>query len=132
MICPPTTRLVQALMNVVFFLNKLVYLHNAGDPQAEAMLATRALWFIPCLNPDAYVANEKDRPRGGGMVRKNRRVSGPRACEDETQARPTHPTTAITTGTAAGAGAGARAAAAAGAAAAAAGQRGDGPPVLTV
>jgi carboxypeptidase T len=34
------------------------------------------LYFVPCLNPDGYIFNETNNPKGGGLWRKNRRDNG--------------------------------------------------------
>jgi len=48
---------------------------NVGG--AAHLLKTRKLLFMPLANPDGYAWNEKRRPHGGGMKRKN----GARTCQ---------------------------------------------------
>lgn len=48
-------------------------LENYGkDPVTTFILDNRELYFLPVVNPDGYVYNEKTNPDGGGMWRKNR------------------------------------------------------------
>lgn len=47
-----------------------------GDEDAERLLQTRQIIFIPCSNPDGYEYNRQIAPGGGGMWRKNRRNNG--------------------------------------------------------
>jgi carboxypeptidase T len=49
--------------------------HYGADPEVTSLLDTRELTFVPVVNPDGYVCNESTDPDGGGMWRKNRRVS---------------------------------------------------------
>ncbi|MGA9115401.1 MAG: M14 family zinc carboxypeptidase [Bacteroidota bacterium] len=44
--------------------------------EANYLVTTREMWFIPVVNPDGYVYNQTTNPSGGGMWRKNRRNNG--------------------------------------------------------
>ncbi len=39
------------------------------------------MYFIPVVNPDGYVYNQSTNPNGGGMWRKNRRITGTPGCD---------------------------------------------------
>lgn len=45
------------------------------DPTIRYLVDNTEMYFIPCVNPDGYVYNEKMHPKGGGLWRKNRRVN---------------------------------------------------------
>ncbi len=62
-----------SVMLLMGFVEDIVRLHEAGEPGAAFLLASRELWFIPVINPDGYTFNESYRPGGGGMWRKNKR-----------------------------------------------------------
>ena len=64
------------------YMNLFYYMHwlceNYGiEEEATEILNTRELWFIPAINPDGLVFNEEIAPNGGGMQRKNRRLTCP-------------------------------------------------------
>ena len=61
------------------FIDKVLTGAAAGKEEYTTLLATRQLWFVPVVNPDAYEYNRVHHPRGGGMARKNRRPGG---CRD--------------------------------------------------
>jgi Zinc carboxypeptidase/Immune inhibitor A-like, MAM domain/Dockerin type I domain len=48
----------------------------ATDPDIQALVDNREIWFIACNNPDGYFHNEVIAPGGGGMWRKNRKDNG--------------------------------------------------------
>jgi len=60
---------------ILFFLWKLLELAESGDQQAEYLLQERSIWVIPMLNPDGWFFNYSRYPEGGGLWRKNRRVT---------------------------------------------------------
>jgi carboxypeptidase T len=60
---------------ILFFLWRLLELAESGDQQAEYLLSERAIWVIPVLNPDGWYFNYSRYPDGGGLWRKNRRVT---------------------------------------------------------
>ncbi len=45
------------------------------DPVLTFFVNEREIWLVPIVNPDGYLYNEATYPNGGGMWRKNRRVS---------------------------------------------------------
>ncbi len=54
----------------------LALVEDYGQESFSAYLVdNRETWFIPCVNPDGYVHNQNNRPDGGGMWRKNRRLN---------------------------------------------------------
>ncbi|MBX2817998.1 MAG: immune inhibitor A [Saprospiraceae bacterium] len=44
------------------------------DARIREIINETKLVFVPCLNPDGYLYNERTNPTGGGLWRKNRRV----------------------------------------------------------
>lgn len=51
-------------------------LENYGlDDEATYLLDNREMFFVPVVNPDGYVHNERTNPDGGGMFRGNRRFN---------------------------------------------------------
>lgn len=64
-----------SMMNLFFFMDYLLEHYNT-DPRIHDLVNSRALYFLPCVNPDGYVYNETSAPGGGGMWRKNRRDNG--------------------------------------------------------
>ena len=59
---------------LIYFLWDLLEKGKKGDAQAQYLLANRLLVMIPCLNPDGYAFNQEQKPQGGGLWRKNRRI----------------------------------------------------------
>lgn len=45
------------------------------DSNVTYIVNNREIWFVPVVNPDGYEYNRLNYPSGGGMWRKNRRVS---------------------------------------------------------
>ncbi|MBK6939362.1 MAG: zinc carboxypeptidase [Planctomycetes bacterium] len=63
-----------SMQSMIWFMHHL--LSNYGsDARITALVNERELWFVPVVNPDGYVFNEVTQPGGGGLWRKNRRVS---------------------------------------------------------
>jgi hypothetical protein len=63
------------MMTVMYFMVHL--LENYGtDPEVTYLVNNRELYFVPVINPDGYVYNEKMSPKGGGTWGKNRRNNG--------------------------------------------------------
>jgi len=61
----------EVLFGVIYHL-----VENYEDDEFVTHLVNdRQMWFLPCLNPDAYVFMERQNPDGGGAWRKNRRVN---------------------------------------------------------
>lgn len=64
-----------SMMNLFFFMQYLVENYDT-DPRIKELVDSRALYFLPCVNPDGYRYNEISQPGGSGMWRKNRRPNG--------------------------------------------------------
>ena len=65
----------QGMMAVLYFMFYL--LENYGtDPEVTYLVNNRELYFVPVVNPDGHIYNEKISPKGGGMWKKNRRDNG--------------------------------------------------------
>lgn len=58
-----------------FFIERLANFYGTW-PVETALVDSREMWFILCVNPDGYYHNEVIEPDGGGMWRKNRRDNG--------------------------------------------------------
>jgi len=58
---------------LVYFLQTLFTKSNQGDDEANFLLQNRRIWVIPVVNPDGYLYNQRNYPKGGGLWRKNRR-----------------------------------------------------------
>ncbi|MEL6924625.1 MAG: M14 family metallopeptidase, partial [Bacteroidota bacterium] len=65
-------REAMSMHQLIFFMWYLLE-HYDQHPEIREVIDQRALWFVPCVNPDGYVYNQKIEPKGGGMWRKNRR-----------------------------------------------------------
>lgn len=61
-------------MNLLFFMWYLLENYET-DQEVRGLVDHRELYFIPLVNPDGYLKNQRDHPSGGGMWRKNRRVN---------------------------------------------------------
>ena len=46
-----------------------------SDPEVTYLIDNREMYFVPIVNPDGYVQNESNFPTGGGLWRKNKRVT---------------------------------------------------------
>ena len=64
-----------SMMNLIYYMWYLLENYNS-DPDIQALVDNRELFFIPCINVDGYLYNEATNPNGGGMWRKNRRNNG--------------------------------------------------------
>ncbi len=58
------------VMNLMYFSYYLLENYNTDDI-AKYLVDNREMYFIPFVNPDGYRYNQKHRPNGGGMRRKN-------------------------------------------------------------
>ena len=58
------------VMNLMYFSYYLLENYNTDDI-AKYLVDNREIYFIPFVNPDGYRYNQKHRPTGGGMRRKN-------------------------------------------------------------
>ncbi len=45
----------------------------ATDKEIKGLVDNLEMYFVPCVNPDGYVANQSSNPNGGGMKRTNGR-----------------------------------------------------------
>ncbi|MBS1538847.1 MAG: immune inhibitor A [Bacteroidetes bacterium] len=58
---------------LIYFLWDLLEKAKAGNDEAQYLLANRVIYVIPMVNPDGYLFNYKNSPKGGGLWRKNRK-----------------------------------------------------------
>ncbi|MCX7863233.1 MAG: M14 family zinc carboxypeptidase [Bacteroidales bacterium] len=63
-------------MQQLFFLMYYLVENYANDTTIQYLVNNLEIYFIPCVNPDGYVYNNTTNPNGGGMHRKNCRVTG--------------------------------------------------------
>lgn len=63
-------------MEVLLYTIRYLLSNYGSDSLVTSLLSTRALYFIPVVNPDGYVYNQTTNPAGGGLWRKNRRPNG--------------------------------------------------------
>lgn len=61
-----------SLSQMIFYLWYLLENYDR-DPKVTAIINNTELYFIPCMNPDGYIINNRNAPNGGGMWRKNAR-----------------------------------------------------------
>jgi hypothetical protein len=59
------------LSQLVYYMWYLLENYDS-DPEVQGILDNTELYFIPVVNPDGYLYNEKTNPNGGGFWRKNR------------------------------------------------------------
>ena len=64
------------MMTLFYFMYYLLENYEKGDQRVRNIVENRELYFIPVANPDGYAYNQKNKPNGGGMHRKNRNGSG--------------------------------------------------------
>ncbi|PKA83895.1 putative secreted protein (Por secretion system target) [Ulvibacter sp. MAR_2010_11] len=60
------------LSQLVFYMWYLLE-NYATDPEIQSIVDNTELFFVPVLNPDGYLYNQKTDPNGGGFWRKNRK-----------------------------------------------------------
>ncbi|MEL6812854.1 MAG: M14 family zinc carboxypeptidase [Bacteroidota bacterium] len=60
------------LSQLVFYMWYLLENYDT-DPEIQSILDNTELYFVPVLNPDGYLYNQKTDPNGGGFWRKNRK-----------------------------------------------------------
>ncbi len=63
-----------SLSQLVFYMWYLLENYDS-DPEVQSIVNNTELFFVPVLNPDGYLYNEKTDPQGGGFWRKNRKNS---------------------------------------------------------
>lgn len=61
-----------SLSQLIFYMWYLLENYDS-DPEVQSIVDNTELYFIPVLNPDGYLYNEKTDPNGGGFWRKNRK-----------------------------------------------------------
>lgn len=63
-------------MQQLFFFMWYLLENYTSNTEIQYLLNHAELHFVLCANPDGYEYNRQNHPNGGGMWRKNRRVSG--------------------------------------------------------
>lgn len=63
-----------SLEAVLYYMWWLLENYNQ-NPEATWLVNNREIFFVPVVNPDGYVYNQTTNPNGGGLWRKNRRIS---------------------------------------------------------
>ena len=61
-----------SLSQLIFYMWYLLENYET-DPEVQSIVNNTELYFVPVVNPDGYLFNEKTDPNGGGFWRKNRR-----------------------------------------------------------
>ncbi len=61
-----------SLSQLVFYMWYLLENYET-DPQIKGIVDNTELYFVPVINPDGYLYNQKTDPNGGGFWRKNRK-----------------------------------------------------------
>lgn len=61
-----------SLSQLIFFMWYLLENYDSDD-EVKAIVDNTELYFVPVVNPDGYLYNEKTDPQGGGLWRKNRK-----------------------------------------------------------
>lgn len=61
-----------SLSQMIFYLWYLLENYQS-NPEIKYLINNTEMYFVPCVNPDGYKLNEKNKPNGGGMWRKNTR-----------------------------------------------------------
>ena len=60
-----------SMSQLIFYMWYLLE-NYADDPEVQSIVNNTELYFVPVINPDGYLYNEKTDPNGGGFWRKNR------------------------------------------------------------
>lgn len=63
-----------SLSQLIFYMWYLLENYNS-NPEIKAIVDNTELYFVPVVNPDGYLYNQKTDPNGGGFWRKNRKNS---------------------------------------------------------
>ncbi|MEZ4771790.1 MAG: M14 family zinc carboxypeptidase [Bacteroidia bacterium] len=63
-----------SLEAILYYMWWLLENYNQ-NPEATRLVNSREIFFVPVVNPDGYVYNQTTNPNGGGLWRKNRRIS---------------------------------------------------------
>jgi len=61
-----------SLSQLIFYMWYLLENYDS-DPEVQSIVNNTELYFVPVINPDGYLYNEKTDPNGGGFWRKNRK-----------------------------------------------------------
>lgn len=61
-----------SLSQLVFYMWYLLENYDT-DPEVQSIVDNTELYFVPVVNPDGYLYNQKTNPNGGGFWRKNRK-----------------------------------------------------------
>ena len=64
-----------SLHQLIFYMWYLLENYET-DTEVQSIVNNTELFFVPVVNPDGYLYNEKTNPNGGGFWRKNRRNNG--------------------------------------------------------
>ena len=64
-----------SLHQLIFYMWYLLENYET-DTEVQSIVNNTELYFVPVVNPDGYLYNEKTNPNGGGFWRKNRRNNG--------------------------------------------------------
>ena len=59
-----------SLSQMIYYLWYLMENYQK-DPEIKYLIDNTEMYFMPCVNPDGYKYNQKRKPNGGGMWRKN-------------------------------------------------------------
>jgi carboxypeptidase T len=63
-------REANSLSQMIFYLWYLLENYET-DPLIKNIVDNTQMYFIPCVNPDGYLINQREKPNGGGLWRKN-------------------------------------------------------------
>jgi len=61
----------ESLSQLIFFMWYILENYDRND-FVKSIVDSTEMYFIPCVNPDGYIYNQKTNPLGGGLWRKNR------------------------------------------------------------
>ncbi|MDC8003607.1 M14 family zinc carboxypeptidase [Aureisphaera galaxeae] len=61
-----------SLSQLIFYMWYLLENYDS-DPEIQSIVDNTELYFVPVVNPDGYLYNQKTDPNGGGFWRKNRK-----------------------------------------------------------
>ncbi len=61
-----------SLSQLIFYMWYLLENYD-NDPEIKSIVNNTELYFVPVVNPDGYLYNQKTDPDGGGLWRKNRK-----------------------------------------------------------
>ncbi len=61
-----------SLSQLIYYMWYLLENYDS-DPEVQSIVDNTEIYFVPVLNPDGYLYNQKTDPNGGGFWRKNRK-----------------------------------------------------------